>query len=99
MRIYSYAWITYKTREELYLTINDSNENTTIIISPGRSGYYYFDEINLEKLRNKQFIYITCNEETLKKDIKDNFKIKKNIMIELFPNTEYNEHIYELEIN
>jgi hypothetical protein len=99
MRIYKYAWLTYKTREELYLTINNSNENTTIIISPGRSGYCYFDEINLEKLRNKQFIYITCNEETLKKDIKNNFKIKKNIMIELFPNTEYNEHIYELEIN
>jgi len=91
-----YAWFTFKSRESLYEQINSSNENTTIIMSPGRSGYCYFDKINLDKLKGKQFLYVTCNEETLKNDIKDNFIIKNNIMIELFPNTPYNEHIYEL---
>jgi hypothetical protein len=30
-------------------------------------------------------------------DIKDNFIIKQNIMIELFPNTPFNEHIYDIQ--
>jgi tRNA/tmRNA/rRNA uracil-C5-methylase (TrmA/RlmC/RlmD family) len=95
MRRHVYAWYTLKSREALYQYINDSTNDTTIVISPGRSGYCHFDEINLDKLIKKQFIYVTCNEESLKKDIKDNFIIKKNIMIELFPNTPFNEHIYE----
>ena len=94
-----YAWYTIKSREALYEYINNSTKDTTIIISPGRSGYCYFDLINLEKLKGKQFLYVTCNEESLKKDIKDNFIIKNNIMIELFPNTPFNEHIYELVKN
>jgi len=97
MRRYVYAWYTLKSREALYQYINSSDSNTTIIISPGRSGYLHFDEINLDKLRGKQFLYVTCNEETLKKDIKDNFIIKQNIMIELFPNTPFNEHIYDIQ--
>jgi len=97
MRRYVYAWYTLKSREALYQFINSSDSNTTIIISPGRSGYLHFDEINLDKLRGKQFLYVTCNEETLKKDIKDNFIIKQNIMIELFPNTPFNEHIYDIQ--
>ena len=91
-----FAWYTIKSREALYEEINSSTNNTTIIISPGRSGYCHFDKINLDKLKGKQFIYVTCNEESLKKDIKDNFIIKNNIMIELFPNTPFNEHIYEI---
>jgi tRNA/tmRNA/rRNA uracil-C5-methylase (TrmA/RlmC/RlmD family) len=67
-------------------------------MSPGRSGYCYFDKIDLSKMKNKQIFYITCNEETMKKDIKDNFIIKNNIMIELFPGTIYNEHIINLSI-
>jgi tRNA/tmRNA/rRNA uracil-C5-methylase (TrmA/RlmC/RlmD family) len=44
-----YAWYTLKSREALYEYINDSTEDTTIVISPGRSGYCHFDEINLDK--------------------------------------------------
>jgi tRNA/tmRNA/rRNA uracil-C5-methylase (TrmA/RlmC/RlmD family) len=99
MRRHVYAWYTLKSREALYQHINNSTDNTTIVISPGRSGYCHFDEINLDKLKGKQFLYVTCNEESLKKDIKDNFIIKNNIMIELFPNTPFNEHIYELMCN
>jgi len=97
MKNHVYAWYTIKSREALYQYINASTDDTTIIISPGRSGYLHFDEINLDKLKGKQFLYVTCNEETLKKDIKDNFIIKKNIMIELFPNTPFNEHIYDIQ--
>jgi hypothetical protein len=97
MRCKVYAWYTLKSREALYQYINDSTKDTTIVISPGRSGYCHFDEINLDKLKGKQFLYVTCNEESLKKDIKDNFIIKNNIMIELFPNTPFNEHIYEIQ--
>jgi tRNA/tmRNA/rRNA uracil-C5-methylase (TrmA/RlmC/RlmD family) len=96
MKRHVFAWFTFKSRESLYEQINSSNENATIIMSPGRSGYCYFDKINLDKLKGRQILYVTCNEETLKNDIKDNFIIKNNIMIELFPNTPYNEHIYEL---
>ena len=55
------------------------------------------NKINLDQLKKKQVLYITCNEESLKNDIKDNFIIKNNIMIELFPGTQFNEHIIELE--
>ena len=91
-------WACVNTKESLYQEINESTPNTTIIMSPGRSGYCYFDKIDLSKMKNKQIFYITCNEETMKKDIKDNFIIKDNIMIELFPGTIYNEHIINLSI-
>lgn len=94
----NYHWNTIKSKEALVDHINGSDNNTTIIMSPGRNGYSYFDKINLEKLKNKQILYITCNEVTLKRDIKDNFNIKKNIMIELFPGTQFNEHIIEMEV-
>ena len=94
-----FNWETINTKESLYQEINNIiDDSTTIIISPGRSGYYYFDMIDLSKLKNKQIFYITCNEESLKKDIKDNFIITNNIMIELFPGTIYNEHIIQLSI-
>lgn len=95
----NFNWETINTKESLYQEINNIiDDSTTIIISPGRSGYYYFDMIDLSKLKNKQIFYITCNEESLKKDIKDNFIITNNIMIELFPGTIYNEHIIQLSI-
>jgi tRNA/tmRNA/rRNA uracil-C5-methylase (TrmA/RlmC/RlmD family) len=90
-------WNTIHSKEALVTSINESDDNTTIIMSPGRSGYAYFDKINLDQLKKKQVLYITCNEESLKNDIKDNFIIKNNIMIELFPGTQFNEHIIELE--
>jgi tRNA/tmRNA/rRNA uracil-C5-methylase (TrmA/RlmC/RlmD family) len=93
----NYNWSADKSKESLVHHINGSSDDTTIIMSPGRNGYAYFDQINLEKFSGKQVLYITCNEITLKSDIKDNLIIKKNIMIELFPGTAYNEHIVELE--
>jgi len=94
---HKFTWSTVKTKDLLVNFINGSTNDTSIIISPGRNGYCHFDEINITKLKEKkQFIYITCNEESFKKNIKNNFNIKKNIMIELFPGTEFNEHIVEL---
>lgn len=89
-------WGSVNTKESLYQEINESDLDTTIIMSPGRSGYCHFDKIDLSKMKNKQIFYITCNEETMKKDIKDDFIITNNIMIELFPGTIYNEHIIQL---
>ena len=91
-------WGCVNTKESLYQEINESSQPTTIIMSPGRSGYCHFDKIDLSKMKNKQIFYITCNEETMKKDIKDHFIITDNIMIELFPGTIYNEHIIQLSI-
>lgn len=91
-------WGSVNTKESLYQEINESDLDTTIIMSPGRSGYCHFDKIDLSKMKNKQIFYITCNEETMKKDIKDDFIITNNIMIELFPGTIYNEHIIQLSI-
>jgi len=98
IRLHNFFWSTIKSKIALIDHINSSDENTTIIISPGRGGYCYFDQINKEKFRNKQFIYITCNEESFIKNIKKDFNIKNNIMIELFPGTKFNEHIVELEL-
>ena len=97
IKTHKLKWNTIHSKEALVTSINESDDNTTIIMSPGRSGYAYFDKINLEQLKKKQVLYITCNEESLKNDIKDNFIIKNNIMIELFPGTQFNEHIIELE--
>lgn len=98
----NYGWRTVNSKEDLVEIINGCNDDTTIILSPGRNGYSYFEKINLDKFRNKQVIYITCNELTMKRDLKiekNNFIIKKNIMIELFPGTKFNENIVELEYN
>jgi len=89
-------WLSVNTKESLYQEINKSSPDTTIIMSPGRNGYSYFDKIDLSKFKNKQIFYITCNIETMKRDIKDNFIITNNIMVELFPGTIYNEHIIQL---
>jgi tRNA/tmRNA/rRNA uracil-C5-methylase (TrmA/RlmC/RlmD family) len=93
----NYQWDTIYSKEALVDHINGCDLNTTIIMSPGRNGYAFFDKINFDKLKNKQVLYITCNEETMCRDIKNNFNIKTNIMIELFPGTQYNEHIIELQ--
>ena len=96
----NYNWKIINSKEDLVGIINECTNDTTIILSPGRNGYTYFEKINLEKFRNKQVIYITCNEITMKRDLKiENNKtmIKKNIMIELFPGTKFNENIVELE--
>jgi tRNA/tmRNA/rRNA uracil-C5-methylase (TrmA/RlmC/RlmD family) len=96
----NYNWKTINSKEDLVGIINGCTDDTTIILSPGRNGYTYFEKINLEKFKDKQVVYITCNEETMKRDLKiekNNFIIKKNIMIELFPGTKFNENIVELE--
>jgi tRNA/tmRNA/rRNA uracil-C5-methylase (TrmA/RlmC/RlmD family) len=98
MKINNFNWNIDNSKFGLVTNISNSTADTTIIMSPGRSGYSYFDKINLEKFRGKQILYITCNEESLKRDIKNNFNIKNNILIELFPGTKYNEHIIELEL-
>ena len=94
----NYQWETICSKENLVKYINRCDNNTTIIMSPGRNGYVYFDKINVDKFKDKQVLYITCNEETMNRDIKNNFNIKTNIMVELFPGTQYNEHIIELEL-
>jgi len=98
----NYNWKTFNSKEGLVELINGCTNDTTIIMSPGRNGYAYFDRINKEKFKDKQVVYITCNEETMKRDLKiekNNFIIKKNIMIELFPGTKFNENIVELVLN
>jgi len=96
LKFHNFQWSTVKTKDLLVNFINGSSDDTTVIMSPGRNGYCLFDKIDPLKLKNKQFLYITCNEKSFQRDIKNNFNIKKNIMIELFPGTEYNEHIIEL---
>jgi hypothetical protein len=101
IKIHDLHWDCINSKESLFEEMNilPDDTSTTIIMSPGRSGYCYFDKINLSKLKNKQIFYITCNIETMKNDIKDNFIITNNIMVELFPGTIYNEHIVELSLN
>jgi tRNA/tmRNA/rRNA uracil-C5-methylase (TrmA/RlmC/RlmD family) len=97
IKLYNYNWNHICSKEALITEIEESSDDTTILISPGRIGYCLFNKININKFKNKQILYISCNEESLKKDLKNNFIIKNNIMIELFPGTQYNEFIIELE--
>jgi len=96
LKLHNFQWSTVKSKDLLVNFINGSADDTTVIMSQRRNGYCLFDNIDTLKLKNKQFLYITCNEKSFKRDVKDNFNITKNIMIELFPGTEYNEHIIEL---
>jgi hypothetical protein len=98
MSQHEYKWDTKLSKEELVTQINNSDGNTTIIMSPGRNGYTLFNKIDLQKMIGKQILYVTCNEKTMRNDIKDNFNIITNIIIELFPGTEYYEHIIELDV-
>ena len=77
------------------------NKKKTLIINPPRRGLY---NIVLETINNymsqfKQIIYISCNAETLKRDLEKldlgNKKIRSIIPINQFPNTSH----YEIIVN
>jgi 23S rRNA (uracil1939-C5)-methyltransferase len=78
-----------------------NNKNKTLVINPPRRGLY---NIVLESINNymsqfKQIIYISCNAETLKRDLDKLYlgkkKIRNIIPINQFPNTSH----YEIIVN
>lgn len=62
LKFHNFQWSTVRTKDLLVNFINGSSDDTTVIMSPGRNGYCLFDKIDPLKLKNKQFLYITCNE-------------------------------------
>ena len=48
----NYCWDSICSKEALVNHINGCDLNTTIIMSPGRNGYAFFDKINFDKLND-----------------------------------------------
>lgn len=77
--------------------IKEIKEKVDVIITdPPRSG---MDEITInviEKLKPKQIIYVSCNPLTLARDLnklKENYKLEKSAIFDMFPNTSHIECI------
>ena len=93
----------YKDRVENVIKglIMSNPFNKTVIINPPRRGLYdsLIDEINKNIKYIDQLIYISCNVESLKRDLDklnlQNKTIKHIMPINQFPNTEH----YEIIVN
>ncbi len=72
-----------------------------VITDPPRSGMHHKTVEELNRIRPKNIIYISCNVEQLGKDLKkfSRYKLKSVAMFDLFPQTPHIEAIVELELN
>ncbi|MFT4260845.1 MAG: class I SAM-dependent RNA methyltransferase [Candidatus Woesearchaeota archaeon] len=65
----------------------------TVILDPPRSG----SEDLLNNITSKNVVYVSCNSDQTLKEIKNSaYKIKKTILIDMFPNTKHFETIFIL---
>jgi len=81
--------------------MNEITQNKTIIVNPPRRGLYenVIETLNKQMGKIDQLIYISCNAETLRRDLEmlnlGKKKIKNIIPLDQFPNTEH----YEIILN
>jgi 23S rRNA (uracil1939-C5)-methyltransferase len=81
--------------------MNETMKNKTVIVNPPRRGLYenVIETLNKQMGKIDQLIYISCNAETLRRDLEmlnlEGKKIKNIIPIDQFPNTEH----YEIILN
>lgn len=71
-----------------------------VITDPPRSGMHPKTIEELQRIKPKNIIYISCNVEQLGKDLKkfSKYKLKSVAMFDLFPQTPHIEAIVELEL-
>lgn len=72
----------------LYNNIQQLNNAELLILSPGRNGFKDFDNLTVNEI-----IYVSCNNISFQKDIKNKYKIVNQKRFELFPNTDYYETV------
>ena len=81
--------------------IKETTQNKTVILNPPRRGLYenVIESLNKQMCKIDQLIYISCNAETLRRDLEmlnlGKKKIRNIIPLDQFPNTEH----YEIILN
>lgn len=77
------------------------NKNYSVILNPPRRGLYknIITYINSKKKNIKDIVYVSCNIESLKRDLEifgNDWKVEKVIPLDQFPNTNHCEIIIKL---
>lgn len=93
---------TGKAEEWLYKWRRGGEEAHLIIVDPPRRGCSSKVLKGIIKIRPKKIIYVSCNPATLARDLKyltkdDDYKLKKVLPIDMFPQTSHVECIASLE--
>lgn len=93
---------TGKAEEWLYKWRRGGEEVHLIIVDPPRRGCSSKVLKGIIKIRPKKIIYVSCNPATLARDLKyltknDDYKLKKVLPIDMFPQTSHIECIASLE--
>ena len=80
--------------------IKDITSFDTIIVDPPRSGLSKKVIFNLEKMKVKKIIYVSCNPSTLKRDVEllKSYSIKEMEAFNMFPGTKHIECLCVLDI-
>ncbi len=95
-------FFTGRAEEWLYRWRRKEEEVHIIIIDPPRKGCCPKTLKEITKIRAKQILYVSCNPSTLARDLKyltkdDDYKLKKVLPIDMFPQTGHIECIASLE--
>ena len=93
---------TGKAEEWLYKWKRGGEEVHLIIVDPPRRGCSLKALKGIIKIKPKKIIYVSCNPATLARDLKDltkdgDYKLKKVLPIDMFPQTSHIECIASLE--
>jgi 23S rRNA (uracil1939-C5)-methyltransferase len=95
------VFIMDRVEECIEQIMNETNKNKTVIVNPPRRGLYenVIETLNKQMGKIDQLIYISCNAETLRRDLDmlnlKGKKINNIIPMDQFPNTEH----YEIILN
>ncbi len=95
-------FFTGRAEEWLYRWRRKGEEVYIIIVDPPRKGCSPKTLKEITKIRPKQILYVSCNLSTLSRDLKyltkdDDYKLKKVLPIDMFPQTGHIECIASLE--
>jgi len=93
---------TGKAEEWFYKWRRSGEEVALVIVDPPRSGCSSKVLKGIMKIKPKKIIYVSCNPATLARDLKyltkdDDYKLKKVLPIDMFPQTGHIECIASLE--
>ena len=95
-------FFTGRAEEWLYRWRRKGEEVHIIIVDPPRKGCSPKTLKEITKIRPKQILYVSCNPSTLARDLKyltkdDDYKLKKILPIDMFPQTGHIECIASLK--
>ena len=100
-KIKNYNYILGNVEDEVDRVLIDGNKYS-IVVNPPRRGLYnnFIEYINSKKIYIKDIVYVSCNMDSLKRDL-DEFgeiwEIEKIIPLDQFPNTNHCEIIVKMK--